>query len=86
VCYNQNCEVVSLNLAHHVHCNFGHFGIDKNFLTLSQGLYRDVSDLCHSCDVCLQANAIIASKLQSYIRHQYPQDQAKCGLRFQTTS
>ena len=51
---------MSLNLAHHVHCNFGHFGIVRNFLTLSQryywkGLYRDVSDLCHSCDVCLRA-------------------------------
>ena len=48
------------DLINHVHCYFGHFGVARNFLTLSQrffwkGMYKDIVEFSRRCDVCLRA-------------------------------
>ena len=48
------------DLIDHTHRQYGHFGVVRSYLSLSQryywkSLYCDVADYCRSCDTCLRA-------------------------------
>ena len=55
-------------LLKYFHENFGHFGINRLFLTLStrvywKSLFQDIKDFCTSCDNCLRSKRNYTRKL-----------------------